>query len=344
MNVTFSRRQMLCQLSTGLALGFAGKAGAQIQKQTQQGGNWRSGPDLPLQVQEIYPTAFQGRVHLAGGMYRTAQGLPASDRHVVLTPGDTVWRDAAALPEARHHPYLLGTKDTLFAIGGFTRADNGWTMQTQVWQYDPTIDQWRDGPALSGPRGETSGGALDGNIHLVGGRVPKGSANSAWTDHRDDAGHWVLSPDANKWEKLRPAPTARNSAAGVVVGGLLYVIGGRKVGGGNVAMTEIYNPKDDSWHTVAPMPQAQGGLAAASVNGKIYAFGGEFFGPNGGGVFKEVWEYDPAHDHWRAMPSMPTPRHGLGAVAIGNDIYVIGGAEQASGVGTSAKVEIFTPE
>jgi len=38
---------------------------------------------------------------------------------------------------------------------------------------------------------------------------------------------------------------------------------------------------------------------------------------------------------------MPTPRHGLGAVTINNEIYVIGGAKLPGGNDTSAVLEKF---
>ncbi len=333
-----SRRQVLAHVPAAACV-----VGAMPAQTKTLPGTWRTGPDLPLQVQEIYPAAFNGNLHLAGGMYRTSAGLPASDRHVVLAADKTRWHDAAPLPEARHHPFLIATNNALYAIGGFTRAGQGWAMQSQVWRYDADQDQWHDASALPAPRGETTGGVVDGRIHLVGGRIPKGAGNSAWSDHKDDNAHVVFDPGTGLWQTATPAPTARNSAAGIVINGLFYVVGGRQAGRGNIAMTEIYDPDEDKWRTGAPMPRAQGGLAAASVGGKLYAFGGEYFGAGGGGVFKQTWEYDPAKDKWRAMAPMPTPRHGLGAVAIGQKIYVIGGATQASGRGTSAKVEIFMP-
>jgi hypothetical protein len=42
------------------------------------------------------------------------------------------------------------------------------------------------------------------------------------------------------------------------------------------------------------------------------------------------------------MADMPTPRHGLGAVTVGNAIYLIGGGTQA-GFGASATNERYTP-
>ena len=90
------------------------------------------------------------------------------------------------------------------------------------------------------------------------------------------------------------------------------------------------------------MPQGQGGLAAAVSGGKVYAFGGEWF-DNGGGVYPNCWVYDPQADSWSAGPDMLSPRHGLGGVAIGDTIFAIGGALQASGRQTTGLVEMLTP-
>jgi hypothetical protein len=39
---------------------------------------------------------------------------------------------------------------------------------------------------------------------------------------------------------------------------------------------------------------------------------------------------------------MPTPRHGLGAVALGGSIYTLGGAKRPSGVDTTDVIERFS--
>ena len=54
--------------------------------------------------------------------------------------------------------------------------------------------------------------------------------------------------------------------------------------------------------------------------------------------------YDIARDSWEQYAQMPTPRHGLGAAAIGNTIYVAdGGAVMGCGI-QSAVHEAFTVE
>jgi len=67
---------------------------------------------------------------------------------------------------------------------------------------------------------------------------------------------------------------ARNSSAGVAIGGVLYVFGGRTVRGSNSAVTEAYDPLSDRWQLMAPMPEAQGGLAAAAKGNTVFVFGG----------------------------------------------------------------------
>jgi hypothetical protein len=76
-------------------------------------------------------------------------------------------------------------------------------------------------------------------------------------------------------------------------------------------------------------------LAAASADGKLYVFEGEI-----PAVFAQTEEYDPAARVWRRVADMPTPRHGMGAVANGELIHVIGGGSVA-GFGASPTHELF---
>jgi N-acetylneuraminic acid mutarotase len=72
----------------------------------------------------------------------------------------------------------------------------------------------------------------------------------------------------------------------------------------------------------------------------LYVVGGE--GNPGGstGVFGQNEVYDPRLDSWTTVAPMPTPRHGIGAVAIDGRIYVPGGATR-EGLGAVAAVEAY---
>lgn len=341
-------------------------------------GTWSTGVPLPFPVQEIYPCAHNGALHLAGGFVAKDGRItgPTDFYNVYMHPdhdtthlpksgswlrGDSeLLQNPSRLPVARHHPHMVSFGGQLLIFAGFESPseDAVWTMQSSGWVFSyylvrvgpafywPTPSSASDQfgpPSLPVPCAEAVVGVLgDGALHLAGGRTPIGEANAVWTDHGDTDHHFVLTSLSDQWQTAAPCLSKRNSAAGDVIDGNLHIVGGRTVGGGNVATHEVYDHAEDRWRNAAPMPQAQGGLAAAAVDGKLYAFGGEYF-DNGGGVYKEAWMYDPVTDTWSAIPDMPNPRHGLGAVALDGKIYTIGGALQPSGVETSAIVDVFTP-
>jgi N-acetylneuraminic acid mutarotase len=79
-----------------------------------------------------------------------------------------------------------------------------------------------------------------------------------------------------------------------------------------------------------------------TLGSRIYALGGE---PTRGVVSDAVERYDPVTRAWTALTPMPFRGHGLGAVAVGDSIYVMGGFGGASdAVGTeSVAVYRYTP-
>lgn len=338
-----SRRDMML---AGTAL-LASGCGAQqtTEPAAKRLATWSKSPSLPLAVQEIYPARYKTRIHQAGGFIATNGRISGpTDKHFSWQAGEPEWREETSLPIARHHPQLISFKGQLLALAGFESRDaqSVWIMQKSGWILDKD-NQWQESPELPAPCGEAVLGITgDGSLHIAGGRTPIGAANSGWQDHGDTDHHFVLDALNGTWKRAAPCLTKRNSAAGDIINGALHIVGGRQVGGGNVATHEIYDHKEDRWRNAAPMPQAQGGLAAAALKGKLYAFGGEYF-DNDGGVYPESWVYDPSTDSWDTLPDMLTPRHGLGAVRLGSDIYVIGGAKEVAGNQTSAIVERFTP-
>lgn len=348
-----NRRKIIAYGAATSALAFAPRS---IAHDVATTGTWTARADMPFPVQEIYPAPF----------WRSSgarQSLKPTPFNIIvnaggLSPGgaynvsdDVVWYDPTAdewgfgtsLPAPRHHLMLANNNGYLFGIGGFARdAGGGWQMRPDCWRLDAMNGVWAPMRPMPHPQAEAVCQSLGGFIHVAGGRAPAGSRNRDWSDHIDTDAHWVYDGAADRWRDLAPLPTPRNSSAGVVMRGTLYVIGGRTVSDGNSAVVEVYDPLSDRWEQARPMPKAQGGLAAATLGGKIYVFGGEYFGAGGGGVFADAWEYDPRADQWRAVAPMPRPRHGLGAVTLGESIYVLGGAAKAGGAETSQAVDAFS--
>jgi N-acetylneuraminic acid mutarotase len=182
---------------------------------------------------------------------------------------------------------------------------------------------------------------LNGKLYLLGGWNLSNAASASLASV--SAFDTVTSTSTWMTDTLTPMPTARNAAAAGVISAQIHVIGGRSPGiRGNdhlsLATHEIYNPLTNSWQTAAAMPTARGGIAAAVLNGKLYVFGGEATTANGSTVSNAVERYDPDTYSSQVLDSMPYRAHGLGAVAVGNVIYVMGGFVAGSdAVGTESR-------
>ena len=309
-------------------------------------GRWSRAADASVARQEIYPTALDGKIYIAGGVLSEKPGFTAAVEAYDVT-SDT-WKTLAPLPEGRHHIALAPADGRIYGLGGFSGEIPHWSAHDDVFVYDPTLDRWSKGPAMPQARAEGISAAIDGKIYVIGGRTPSRPDAAHFRDHADTSRGDVLDVRSGTWKRLADAPSARNSAAAAVIDKKIYVVGGRQLrkqpDGSqqtvNVATLEVYDPATDRWETRAPLPLAQGGLAAASHGGKLYAFGGEQFVPERK-VFAEGWVYDPALDQWSALPPMPTPRHGHGAVTMGDRIYLMGGGEKVGPIDASRKLEVF---
>lgn len=291
---------------------------------------WEPRADIPWPVQEVYGTVLGDEIVIAGGMAPAGRAVNPQDRTGIYEPAADRWREGPRLPFPRHHPALATAGGKAYAFGGFRVSDAGsWVAIRDALRLD---EAWTPVPPMPRLQCETVALGLGEQIHIVSGRAPRGSANAAWQDQGDIDLHQVFEPASGRWTTARPCPEARNSAAGAVIDGRLYLAGGRRVGEGNSARLDRYDPKTDAWETLRPMPKGAGGLAGAAAGGKLYVFGGE----GGPGMIPECWSYDPNTDRWTAEPPMRTPRHGLAGAAVGGRIYAIGGGVKESGGQVSA--------
>lgn len=300
---------------------------------------WEKGQALPINIQEIYPVVHQRRLYVAGGIAAKFGAPYFTDACFSYDPSTDQWRAEPDLPKSLHHAALVSTGERLFLVGGFHGSyTNVWQMQDTV--YELVAGAWQAVSTLPKPQAEgVLSTAADGAIHLVTGQSPKGKANGERSDHREITDHYRWLPGAANWEAVAPIPTARNSATGGWVGEHLIVTGGRTASG-NLSATEIYSSDEDRWRVASPLPLPQAGTASVVVDDGLIVFGGEMFTPEAK-VFKELWRYSISRDTWTPLADMPTPRHGIGAGRFGNRIYVIGGATEPSGNGTSNLNEVL---
>jgi len=142
-----------------------------------------------------------------------------------------------------------------------------------------------------------------------------------------------------KWEKLAPFPEPAEEILGAAAGGKMYVFAGFIPVWKPKGLVYEYDPATDHWTKKQPMALPSHHVAFTEYHGKIYSFGGFVYptsGPPAWVPINNAWEYDPAADSWKALAPMPTKRGSPVAAAVGNKIYVIGGATLLPGASETA--------
>jgi len=131
------------------------------------------------------------------------------------------------------------------------------------------------------------------------------------------------------WKNVAPFPEPREELLGAAAGGKLYVFAGLIPLWHPAGLVYEYDPGADKWTKKKPMAQPAHHMALASYNNKVYVFGGFVYPPADPAAWVPIdnaWEYDPANDSWKALAPMPIKRGASVAAAVGDKIYVIGGA------------------
>jgi N-acetylneuraminic acid mutarotase len=278
-------------------------------------GSWVSLASLPDPRQEVGVAVLDGRIYVAGG-------LPRSDALQEYDAATDTWRQRARLPIAVDHPAMAAVAGRIYVIGGYTDSGDS----AAVYEYDRAGDRWTQRTSMPTARGAPAAAVIAGRIYVVGGT----SATQRDLEAYD--------PATDSWTRLPPMPTGRNHLAAGALQGRLYAAGGRP---GNLGVLEVFDPATNLWTTRAPMPTPRSGHAGAVVSDRLYTFGGEGNPASPIGIFREAEVYDPVTDSWRSLDPMPTPRHGVGAAANGNRLYVPAGATQAGGGTQTGAHEAF---
>jgi N-acetylneuraminic acid mutarotase len=314
------RPGVLALALAAFACGDDGPAGPDPAPSGGPGNGWAS---LALMIeprQEVGVAAIGSRMFVAGGF--RANGSTASTLEVYDVPANA-WSMAAPMPTAVHHPGAAAVNGRLYLLGG-ALASGASTPVVQ--EYDPARNAWALRAPMPSARNAVVTGVHGGRIYVAGG-APGGRELAAY------------DPAADRWETLAPMPTPRNHVAGGFVGDRLFAVGGRPPN--TLAANEAFDALARTWAARAPLPTGRSGHAAAVVRGCLYVFGGEGNAARSDGVFPQNEAYDPRTDTWQSLAAMPTPRHGMGAVAVGDRIFLAGGATVA-GFGATAAHEVYT--
>lgn len=301
-------------------------------------GRWEARAALPLPRSEMaWATAWAGRMHIVGGY---GEGRVDRAYHHVYDPAQDRWLTAAPLPRGANHVSVAADAGRVYALGGFLQQNRG--SDPNAYAYDVAADRWDAIAPLPRPRGAGAAVALNGKIHLIGGASEPASerASVGW--------HEVYDPQADRWETRKALPGARDHVGCVAFRGVIHVIGGRfNTFEYNTGLHHVYLPDRDTWEMRAALPTVRSGHGLVIYRDRLFAMGGEAGVVRDGNltqqrVFGQMESYDPASDSWQSHAPMPTPRHAVGATAIGDRVFVAGGGAVTGGAVQSAVHEAFT--
>jgi len=303
-----------------------------------QKGRWVARAALPLARSEMaWATASRGRMHIVGGY---GEGAVNRAYHHIYDPASDRWLLGAPLPRGANHVAVVADTERVYALGGFTEQNR--RSDGNAYAYDVSSDRWQSIAPLPRPRGAAAAVLLDGRIHLIGG------ASEPAAERASVGWHEVYEPKEDRWSVRKALPGARDHVGCVADGGRIHVIGGRfNTFEYNTSLHHVYLPAADTWELRAPLPTERSGHGLVVYRGRYFAMGGEGGTLTGGvprqaKVFGQMESYDPVADAWQQHAPMLTPRHAVGAAAIGDWIYVAGGGAVLGGAVQSAVHEAFT--
>jgi N-acetylneuraminic acid mutarotase len=282
-----------------------------------------------------WATELDGRLHVIGGY---GEGRVDRGYHHVYDPKTDRWYNAAALPRGANHVAVAGLEGRIYAFGGFLEQNRNPDHNAYV--YDPGLNSWSPIAPLPRPRGAAAAIALEGKIHLIGG------ASSPTSERASVGWHEVYDPKTDSWSLRKALPGARDHVGSAVHQGRIHIIGGRfNTFEYNTGLHHVYLSDRDTWELRSPLPTPRSGHGLVAYRDRFFAMGGEggiINKPGQQTVFGQMESYDPLSDSWQSHAPMPTPRHAVGAVAIGDFIYVAGGGAVLGGSVQSAIHEAFT--
>lgn len=266
--------------------------------------------------QETAVVALDGRVHVLGGFDEAGSSL---DEVEIYDPATDTWSAGVPLPEPLHHIHAAVVDGRIYALGALRQIS--FQAVGRAYVFDPATSAWTQ--LTSMPAGTERGG---GAVGVIGGKVYIAGGLRAGNAVADFSAYDVAS---DTWEALPPLPSPRDHLVGGAVDGVFYAIGGRAGSISSITgAVDAFDPQAGMWSSRAPMLTPRGGAAAGIIAGRFVVVGGEGNAGAASGVFPEVEVYDPAADAWSSLGEMPTPRHGMGAAAVGSTLYVPGGADQ----------------
>ncbi|MFO7638094.1 MAG: FlgD immunoglobulin-like domain containing protein [bacterium] len=210
--------------------------------------------------------------------------------------------------------YDPGT-DQVFQIGGCPAGQSN-TYDGINRAYDPATDVWTTKAPMPTPLGWMGYGLVDGKIYCIGGHNNAGGfvatnqeydiATNTWTTKAARPGTAVAAPLSATWNDE-----------------LIYIMGGLATSA--VTRVDIYDPATNTWQTGTALPQGAYMGSAEIIGDTIYiaqAYNTACWTHFYKGAINPS---NPSQITWTQGPALTSPVFNGATVAIGQDVYWMGG-------------------
>ena len=245
------------------------------------------------------------------------------------------WQPGPDQPPSRYaFQAALGSDNMLYVAGGQT-ADMVPTLYDQVSRFSYTTNSWSNVAPLPVPLGQAAMGAWNGKIYVAGGFIGGSSVTNALR---------IYDIATNTWTSGANMPTSPGveAAAGAVVNGKFYVMGGDDFTN-SLNTNFIYDIATNTWSTGAPLPDSRTNTCGTAESGVIWVYGGVILPAFT--TTDTLLEYDPVANSWTNLGSAGTAGHGNdGGIAPWEtgQLLIADGADSMGNSTTSTHVYTFS--
>jgi N-acetylneuraminic acid mutarotase len=305
-------------------------------------GVWTRGPNLPSPRQDAAVAVLAGRIYLIGGFGPHDEQMDSTlvwdpdvgwDKPAGGVDGAAqmqgAWVEAAPIPEPVDHAAAAALGGSIYVAGG--RIEN--LVSNKFWRYDVAADRWVELPSMPVPRYGATMQALGDKLYLIGGAVSHGNDATSMEIYDTRTGRWSLEAFA--------LPAERQGLASAVLDGYLIVVGGRDDQQRNLTACQVYDPASDRWAVCSYLHEPRADFGLSVVNGRLVAVGGDDLLSSQATQTMEISE--PGMRGWLDGPWMPSPRHGMAQVTLGNVVWIIGGATATGTAPSTAVMRFVSP-
>lgn len=263
----------------------------------------------------LIPAAILGLALLAVLVYLiSGQNQPA----VSVSQTSTRWFSLENMPTARGSMAAVVVEDQIFVLGG----ENESGILDKVEVFATESGAWSVREPMPWAAAGIQAAALGNKIYIPGGRLASGDISSALS---------IFDVKAEAWSQGAKLPFPLSNYALAVYDSKLYLFGGWDGQGIRDSVLE-YDPEKDEWTSRSALSVPRMDAAALLIDDEIHLLGGA----DQAGALDLYQVYSPAQDiagnnPWKDEGPMPQARSSLGATAVMDVIYLVGGQGKTAG-------------